>query len=133
MGPALGDYVTGRLAPTIDLDRWIRRERAPWDDFLPFVQALGVATAAWAMLAPTRALLDNPVPAAVWRRLEPDPLRRIYLERWLRCDPARVYAKAPTLARAAFSLALLDSLRDAARAWTAAHRSFRPMPWERPR
>ena len=47
-------------------------------------------------------------------------LRRAYLRRWLRRDPAALYARWPLLVRAGFSLVLHDRPGDAARAIRAA-------------
>jgi hypothetical protein len=114
--PAITDHVTARLVSAVDLDRWLRHAEVPWDEVIEVLDRIGLRTAAWAMLLWTQALLGTPVPADVWRRLGPDPVRRRYLEAWLGRHPAGLYARRPNLVRGFFSLALQDQARGAARA-----------------
>ena len=116
VGPAIGDYVTARLIRAVDLDRWIRAGRAPWQPFVQVVHQAGLGVAAWAMLTWTRSLLFTPVPDVHLRRLQPSRLGAAYLRGWIALDPAWVYHRWPLLARAGFSLALHDSWRDLPRA-----------------
>ncbi|MBN2197023.1 MAG: nucleotidyltransferase family protein [Polyangiaceae bacterium] len=119
VGAALGDYVTARLLRAVELDLWVRRGRVPWREFASLVKRLGLATAAWTMLAFTQDCLSTPLPDATLSQLRPGVIRCAYLEAWLRLDPARVYAVTPTAARIAFSLALEDTPRDVMRALAA--------------
>jgi hypothetical protein len=114
--PAITDHVTARLSSAVDLDRWLRHADVPWDEVIEVLDGIGLRTAAWAMLLWTQALLGTPVPAKVWKQLDPDPVRRRYLEAWLGRHPARLYARRPNLVRGFFSLALQDQARGAARA-----------------
>jgi hypothetical protein len=121
--PAITDHVTGRLISAVDLDRWLRSRPVPWPAVLGILDRIGLRTAAWAMLYWTHGLLETPVPEDVWRALAPSPLRRRYLEAWLRQDPARLYGQRPNLVRGAFSLALQDRVSDVARAlWRLARK-----------
>lgn len=114
--PAITDHVTARLISAVDLDRWLRHAQVPWNEVVEILHRIGLKTAAWAMLLWTQALLGTPVPAKVWKHLDPDPLRKRYLEAWLGRHPARLYARRPNLVRSFFSLALQDQARGAARA-----------------
>jgi len=121
--PAITDHVTGRLSSAMDLDLWIRGAAVPWAQAIALLRRIGLRTAAWAMLAWTQALFATPVPETVWRELAPGPLRRPYLEAWLRHHPARLYNRHPLLVRGTFSLALQDRMGDAARAlWMLARK-----------
>ena len=115
-GPALGDYVTGRLLKLVDLDRWIRAGRVPWNELTAYVRRLGLATAAWATLVWTQRCLGTPIPADSFRALRPSPARQTYLKAWLALDAAAIYRRYPFTARTFFSLALQDSLTDLPRA-----------------
>jgi hypothetical protein len=121
--PAITDYVTGRLVSAVDLDLWLRKRQVRWDEVTHLLGRIGLRTAAWAMLVWTRSLFETPVPNEIWRQLAPRTLRRRYLEYWLGLHPARLYGRQPWLVRGAFSLALQDRVRDAARAvWTLARK-----------
>jgi hypothetical protein len=112
--PAITDYVTGRLISAIDLDRWLRKIEAPWDEVVRILGHVGLRTAAWAMLRWTNEVLGTPVPEPVWRALAPSPLRARYLEAWLARHPGALYFQRPWLVRGAFSLALQDRVSDVA-------------------
>jgi hypothetical protein len=121
--PAITDYVTARLISASDLDRWLRRQPAPWNEVVELLGRIDLRTAAWTMLLWTHGLLGTPVPAEVWRGLDPGRVRRKYLEAWLGRHPARLYARRPNLVRGLFSLALQDQARGAARAvWRVARK-----------
>lgn len=121
--PAITDHVTARLISAVDLDRWLRNRTIPWDAVVAVLDRIGLRTAAWAMLYWTRALLATPVPAHVWDALAVSPLRQRYLVAWLARHPARLYRRHPWWVRGAFSLALQDEPRDAARAiWRLARK-----------
>ena len=114
--PAITDHVTGKLISAVDLDLWLRKREVAWTEVIALLRRIGLGTAAWAMLAWTHNLFGTPVPEEVWRELTPGPLRRKYLETWLRHHPAGLYFRRPWLVRGAFSLALQDRPGDVARA-----------------
>jgi hypothetical protein len=117
--PAFAKHVCGpaaKLVRLVELDRLIRERRPDWPWVLGIVKRAGLCAAAWSTLHWLRAMLDTPVDDAVLRQLQPGRLHRAYLAFWIDHHLPSRLAAVPLAVQAAFTLALQDRPRDAARA-----------------
>jgi hypothetical protein len=114
--PTITEYATSRLMRPLDLHRWLTSTAPDWRECIRFARDSGLATACWAMLRHTELTLGTTVPPDAMRALRPKAAHRLYLETCLRADPASLYRRHPTLAQAAFQLAVADAPRDSIRA-----------------
>ncbi|MBC7793328.1 MAG: hypothetical protein H7Z43_06450, partial [Clostridia bacterium] len=92
------------------------RTDVDWSVVVDVIHRSGLKSGAWATLKWTQSLFDSPVDSAMLRELAPSRARQRYLLAWVAAGPASLYERSPLLVRGAFSLALQDHPRDAARA-----------------
>jgi hypothetical protein len=101
----------------LDVDRVVRRTDVDWQRIVEEVSRLGVRTTVFLSLSIPRGLLDTPVPGWVLRALDPGPVRRTVLYRWLErvsvFDPRR--PKFSRSGQLLFHLALSDDTRSVGR------------------
>lgn len=117
--PAFAKHVCGpaaKLVRLVELDRLIRERRLDWPWVLEVVERAGLRTAAWSTLHWLQAMLNTPIEAAILRQIQPGRLHRAYLAFWIDHHLPSRLAGIPLAVQAAFTLALQDRPRDAARA-----------------
>ena len=131
--PALTDYVTGRLNRAVDLHLWLKdqeRHRGSQEkhndseidprgrgseqsedmtEALRLIDNAGLKTAAWATAWWTYHWLGGVHEHRIAQTTCPSRLMQRYLEFWLERDPARIYDRFPSVARAGFSLMLQEN------------------------
>jgi len=109
------------LIHLVDLHRLLERATATWDDdawrrLIDILDRSGMRTAAWSSLYVLARCRGASGPDRLAARLRPGRLHRRYLEAWIDRDLIRRWFHRRFVIRAGFSLALQDSLTDAARA-----------------
>ncbi len=129
--PAITKQISGpwsKLIRLIDLDLLIRHPEPDWDWVLEAIAGAGLGPAAWTTLYWLQRLLHTPVPVQVLDRLAPGPLRRAYLRQWIDRELPTRLSPIPFLVQGAFTLALHQGPRDAARAVAGLARAHMEAP-----
>ena len=108
------------LHRVVDVLEWLRQRRADWQLVRTRLDKAGVRTAAWASLRWVQLLAGRSAPpelASMLPDLQPGPLRRTWLHRWLEADLSARTADLRWLRLLAFSALLHDSPLDVLRAF----------------
>ena len=120
--PAFTKYVTSpnmALISVIDFIYSLRTRTVDWDLVVSRLNNMGLKTAAWTTLTWFRIISPAGSLAAtddVCIQLQPGPARQRYLRSWITNDLASHWIDRPLPVQLGFTLAMHDSLSDAARA-----------------
>ena len=116
------------LHRVVDVMLWLRTQPFDWPVVLGRLDEAGVRTAAWATLRWVQMLTEPDAPeelAAMLADLRPGPLRRAWLDHWLRRDLSERLSRLHWARLLAFSLFLHDTPRDSLRALAGRYRAHR--------
>ena len=111
-----------------DIIRWLHSQETDWQAVSALLQATGVRTAAWATLRWVQMLAGDHAPKVLDDMLAdtcPGPLRRRWLERWLRRDLSLRLEGKNWARLLGFSMFLQDRPGDALRALRGRYRAHR--------
>ena len=127
--PAFTKHLAGGemgLHRVADIATWLRTQSFDWQKVCAMLEQNGVKTAAWTTLQWVKLLTCRSGP---WPRLftdtQPGPLRRKWLDHWLRSNTSERTSKAHWARLLGFSLFLHDTPADAMRALTGRYRAHR--------